>query len=95
MATITISEQQYQTLLQRATRLNISPETLLDHLLERFLGHAFIPTKSSDAMETTPMIRTLGEVLKYGYGFWADRDDIEDPIQYATQLRQTAWQRFP
>ncbi|GEM_PF-2788501 len=95
MATITISEQQYQTLLQRATRLNASPETLLDHLLERFLGDALIPTNSSDSMEATPMIRTLGEVLKYGYGFWADRDEIEDPIQYATQLRQTAWQRFP
>lgn len=95
MATITISEQQYQTLLQRATRLNSSPEVILDHLLQHFLGHAFTPTEGRAPLEAMPTIRTLGELLKYGYGFWADRDDIEDPIQYAKQLRQTAWQRFP
>ncbi|MDM8529365.1 hypothetical protein QUF58_14315 [Anaerolineales bacterium HSG24] len=35
-------------------------------------------------------IETLGDLLNNGYGLWADRDDIGDSLDYATQLRQEA-----
>jgi len=40
-----------------------------------------------------PPITTLADLLLYGYGAWADRDDITDAVIYAASLRKQAWQR--
>jgi hypothetical protein len=40
-------------------------------------------------------IKTFGDLLEHGYGLWADRDDIDHPLEYATRLRQDIWQRVP
>lgn len=73
--------------------MNSSPEAIIEELLETFFATV---TKSKPVTETEtipPPIRTLGDLLAYGYGLWVDRDDIEDAVIYATQLRQEAWQR--
>jgi hypothetical protein len=94
MATITISDKNYQDLVQRAKILNSSPEAILNELLETFLETLMTPAHIVSQTETVaPPIKTLGDLLAYGYGLWADRNDIEDPVLYATQLREEAWQR--
>ncbi len=94
MATITISDKNYQYLLQRANMLNSSPEAIIDELLETLLATIMPPSNVAGQTETnSPSIKTLGDLLASGYGLWADRDDIEDTILYATRLRKQAWQR--
>jgi hypothetical protein len=95
MATIVISDEKYQHLKQRAELINSSPEAVIDELLDGFLASMMLKSDPTNEMidPNSPSIHTLGDLLKYGYGFWADRDDIEDAGLYATQLRQEAWQR--
>lgn len=37
--------------------------------------------------------QTLGDLLVYGFGLWSHRDDIDDSVAYAQQLRRESWAR--
>jgi len=86
MATITISDTVYQRLNQKAQAVNSSPDVVAENVLQTYfaLENDFTP------------IKTLGDLLTYGYGLWADRNDLaEDAPTYAARLRKEAWQRHP
>lgn len=86
MATITISDTVYQRLTQKALATNSSPDVVAESVLQTYLARE---------NDFTP-IQTLGDLLTYGYGLWADRSDLDEetPV-YAAQLRKEAWQRQP
>lgn len=94
MPTVTISDKNYQSLVKKANTLKTSPEMVINKLLETFLT-TVNPTSQLVEQTQPPLspIKTLGDLLDYGYGLWANRGDIEDSILYATELRQKAWQR--
>jgi hypothetical protein len=85
MVTITISDETYRQLAQKAKLVNSVPDAVAEELLQSCLE-----------MEAhLPPIRTLGDLLTYGYGLWADRSDLEETTDYAARLRDEAWQRNP
>jgi hypothetical protein len=46
------------------------------------------------AKEQPSAIRTFGDLLRSEFfGMWADREDIQDNVEFAKQLRQKAWKR--
>lgn len=83
MVTIKISDEVYQRLAQKAMVMNTLPDEVAEKLLQSCLE-----------METdSPLIRTLGDLLTYGYGLWANRNDLEETVSYTARLREEAWQR--
>jgi hypothetical protein len=42
--------------------------------LPDFLRQLLFSPEEDDSLETSATIRTLGDVFKSGYGFWADRE---------------------
>lgn len=85
MATLTISDETFERLTRQAQIVNSSPEVVAESVLQSYL---------ETQTDLTP-ICTLGDLLAYGYGLWADRAVREDTVAYAAQLRQEAWQRQP
>jgi hypothetical protein len=80
MVTIVISDETYQQLAQKAKLLNSAPDAVAEKLLQSCL----------ETETTSPPIRTLGDLLTYGYGLWANRGDLEETAAYATRLREQA-----
>jgi hypothetical protein len=82
MATITISDETYQRLAQKARATSLLPDIMAEKVLQTYLE-----------AENEPSIHTLGDLLVYGYGLWADPNSLDDTLVYAAQLRAEAWQR--
>ncbi len=85
MATLTISDEIFERLTRQAQTVNTSPEMVAESVLQSYL---------ETQTDLTP-IRTLGDLLAYGYGLWANRVVREDTVAYAARLRSEAWQRQP
>ncbi len=85
MVTITISDETYRQLAQKAKLLNSVPDVVAEEFLQSCL----------EMEANSSPIRTLGDLLIYGYGLWADQGEPEDTISYAANLRKEAWQRKP
>ena len=85
MATITISDEVYERLAQKAIVTSSSPDAVAESVLQTYL----------EAEIDSPPIHTLGDLLAYSYGLWADRNDLEETTAYAARLREKAWQRQP
>jgi hypothetical protein len=88
MATLTISDAIFERLAQQAQTLNASPDAVAESVLETYLAAASTPS-----LESAPPIHTLGDLLAFGYGLWANRNEMEDTPDYAARLRTEAWQR--
>ena len=76
MATLTISDAIFERLAQQAQTLNASPDAVAENVLETYLAAASTPS-----VESALPIRTLGDLLAFGYGLWANRNEMVLPIR--------------
>lgn len=90
---MTISDKGYQRLQQKAIQLAVSPEDILEAILmSPSFAEMYIPSFIQNG-DNTKSATTLGDLLSLGYGYWSYRNDIDDSVAYAQELRQSSWQR--
>lgn len=67
---------------------DVSPKSKNKRLIAELLAEAEVND------EQLSPITTIADLFEHGFGFWSHRDDIDDSVDYAQELRRKNWQRY-